>query len=447
MVSSFLVPISICAVAALIVGSMLLLLCVENRRFWKNLQQGLAPTENNSAKVNLIIPCKGKPEGARKNIEAFLSQDHPNFRIVFSIESTADPITPLIQELQREYRHVESKLVVAGPAKSCGQKVHNLLAAVEQIEDDVDIFAFADMDALVKPTWLRWLAIGAGQENCGARSGYRWMVPMRNNIATLIGVSMNNSIATCLGKNRQNLVWGGAWAIHRKVFQQAGIGAAWSHVLSDDLAASRAIRNSNFDGKPLRIHYVPQCLCETDTEFTWSSLLEFVVRQLKITRLYAFGHWAMALLTGLVTQVGLWGSVVAWISIMLTGERGTRPTLLMLAFLSIYVLGVARASIRQNMARRIFPQWRNQRKARYFDLFLWPVTGLFAVVSLLLSSIGNRISWSNVHYRVESSGRTMILSRNIESESWPVRTINSVPKPKMTPCAAPHTQAVGQQQS
>ena len=447
MVTFFLIPISICAIAALIVGSVLLLLCVENRRFWKGFRQEHAPTETIPAKVNLIIPCKGKPAGIRQNIEAFLLQDHPNFRIMFAIESTADPITPLIRELQREYRHIETKIVIAGPAKSCGQKVHNLLAAVEQIKDDVDIYAFADMDAIVKPSWLRWLAIGVGRENCGARSSYRWMVPTRNNIPTLIGVSINNSIAACLGKNRQNLVWGGSWAIHRKVFQQAGIGASWSHVLSDDLAASRAIRNSSFDGKPLRIHYVPQCLCKSDTEFTWSSLFEFVLRQLKITRLYAFKHWAMALLIGLMTQVGLWGSLVLWSSIMLSGERGMRPTLLMFAFLSIYLLGVARASIRQNMARRIFPQWRSQRTARYFDLFLWPVTGLVAIGLLLISSIGNRISWSNIHYRVESSGRTMILGRNIESESWPVRTTSSVPKPKMSPHAALYAKSVGQQQS
>ena len=446
MVTFFFIPILICAFAALTVGSVLLLLCVENRRFWKNFQQSPTPTETDPAKVNLIIPCTGKPEGARKNLEAFLLQDHPNFRIMFAIESTADPITPLIRELQHEHFNIETKIVVAGPAKSCGQKVHNLLAAVEQIKDDVDIYAFADMDAQVKPSWLRWLAIGVGQENCGARSSYRWMVPKRNNAATLIGASVNNSIAACLGKNRQNLVWGGSWAVHRKVFQQAGIGASWSHVLSDDLAASRAIRNSSFNGKPLQIHYIPQCLCKTEVEFTWSSLLEFVLRQLKITRLYAFSHWAVALLTGLATQVGLWGSVAAWSSIMLTGERGMRPTLLMFAFLSIYLLGVARASIRQNMARRIFPQWRSQRTARYFDLFLWPLAGLFALGSLLISSIGNRISWSNIHYRVESSGRTMILSRNIESESWPVRT-TPVPKPNMTPVAALPAKPVGQQPS
>ena len=446
MVTFFLIPISICAIAALVVGTVLLLLCVENRRFWKNHQQRQVPTEPDPAKVNLIIPCKGKPEGARKILEAFLFQDHPNFRVTFSVESTADPILPLIRELQREHRYIESSIVIAGPAKSCGQKVHNLLAAVDQIKNDVDIFAFADMDALVKPSWLRWLAIGVGRENCGARTGYRWMVPKRNNMATLLGVSINNSIAACLGKARQNLVWGGSWAIHRKVFQQAGVGASWSHVLSDDLAASRAIRNSNFDGKPLRIHFEPQCLCETQTEFTWSSLFEFVLRQLKITRLYAFGHWVMALLTGLVTQVGFWGSIAAWVSIMGTGERGMRPTLLMFAFLSIFVLGVARASIRQNMARRIFPQWRSQRKARNFDLFLWPVTGLFAAVSLLLSAVGNRISWSNIHYRVESGGRTMIVGRNIESESWPVRTTSAVPQPKMTQRVALRAKSIQQQQ-
>ena len=422
MLTPLLTIISIFAIAAIVVGSLLLLLCVENRRFWKNNQLRATPSEPDPAKVNLIIPCKGVSENSRKNLEAFLFQNHPNFRITFSIESPSDPIVALIRELQREYRHVESSMVFAGPATTRGQKVHNLLAAIERIPKEVDIYAFADMDALVGPSWLRWLCIGVGRENCGARTGYRWMVPTQNNIATLLGVSVNNSIAACLGKANQNLVWGGSWAIHRKVFQQSGIAAAWAQVLSDDLAASCAIRNSRFDGKALQIQFVPQCLSQTDAQFNWSSLFEFVVRQLKITRLYARGYWAMALLTSLLTQVGLWGSVVAWIGIMQTGERGLRPTLLMFAFLSIYVLGVARASIRQNMARRMMPQWRSQRSARRFDLFLWPLTGLFSVASLLLSSVGKRISWSNIHYRVDPGGRTMILGRNIESEHWPVRT-------------------------
>lgn len=431
MVTLFYISLSVLIAAALGSGGLLLVLCIENRRFWKNRQQQVAPSEQRPAKVNLIIPCKGRSENSRATLEAFFFQNHPNFRITFAVESPTDPVVPLIRELQKEHRYVESSMVFAGAAKTCGQKVHNLLAAIDRLDQNIDIIAFADMDALVKPSWLRWLVVGVGRQGCGARTGYRWMVPQRQNLPTLLGVSLNNSIAACLGKATHRLVWGGSWAIHRNVFQQIGIGSSWSQVLSDDLAASRAIRSSKFDGKPLRIQFEPQCLCETEASFNWSSLFEFVVRQLKITRLYAFSHWSLALLTSAVTQVAFWGSVATWIAVMYSGDRGLLPTLLMFSFIFIYVLGVARGSMRQNMARRLFPKWRSQRKARNFDIFAWPITGLFALLSLVMSSLGNRVSWSNVHYQVESGGRTMIIGRNIETEAWPVRTNQSVPKPKM----------------
>ena len=131
-----------------------------------------------------------------------------------------------------------------------------------------------------------------------------------------------------------------------------------------------------------------------------------------------------------MTQIAFWGSVVAWLAVMNTGDRGLLPTSLMFAFIGVYVLGIARASLRQNMARRLFTNWRKQKRARRFDLFAWPITGLFAAIALVVSSIGNRISWSNIHYYVEPGGRTMVLGRNIETQSWPVRTSEPAPVPK-----------------
>ncbi len=432
MVTFLFYALSICIAAAIISGAIQLVLTVENRRFWKVHQQRSTPSEQNTAKVNLIVPCKGVDQDTRVRLQAFFFQDHPNYRISFAVESAMDPVVPIIRELQKEYRFVESSIVVAGRATQRGQKVHNLLAAVENLQTEVDVLAFADMDALVKPSWLRWLTIGVGRENVGARTGYRWMVPKNKSVPTLIGVSLNNAVAACLGKGNHNLVWGGSWAIHRRVFEHIGIREAWSQVLSDDFVASRTIQEARFSGQDIKIQFEPQCLCETGVAFTWASLFEFVVRQLKITRLYAARQWAMALCNSAATQYAFWGSIVAWIAVMSTGDRGIVPTSLMFSFLGIYLLGVARAAVRQNMARRLIPDWRKHSRARRFDLFAWPMAGLFAFASFVASSFGNRISWSNIHYLVSQGGRTMVLGRNIETDSWPVRTGSIVPKPKLS---------------
>lgn len=401
---------------------MLLALKIENRRFWKVHHSRDTPAEDKYAKVNLIIPCKGIDDDAGVRLSSFFAQDHPNFRITFAVESATDQVVPLIRELQAANENVESSIVAAGRAVHCSQKVHNLIAAVDKLQKQIDIIAFADADVAVDSAWLRWLTIGVGRENIGARTGYRWMIPLDRKIPTLIGVNLNNSVATCLGKGSHNLVWGGSWAIHRRVFEQTGIREAWQQVLSDDLVASKVLQRSMFQGRRLKIQFEPQCLCNTEIAFTWRTLSEFIVRQLKITRLYLPRRWSLALFNSVTSQVAFWGGVIAWCLVMASGDRGVLPTTLLFSIIGIYVMGMARASIRQSMARRVVSGWRKFKRARRMDLFAWPVSGAFALWALAQSAFGSRITWSNIHYRMDRGGRTMIEGRNIVGTDWPVDT-------------------------
>lgn len=401
-----------CIAVALVGGTTQLILLVENRRFWKVHQQRPAPSDNGVAKVNLIVPCKGLNADTRKNLEGFFRQDHANFKISFVAEDGQDPVVQTIRELQAENRFVQSVLIIAGKSTHCGQKVHNLLAAVDRLTVDVDILAFADADIMPKPSWLRWLTAGVGREKVGARTGFRWMVPTNKTIPTMIGVSLNNAIAACLGKGRRGLVWGGSWAIHRQVFERIGIREAWTQTLSDDLVASRAIGLAN-----LQIQFEPQCVCPTEISFSWSSLSEFVNRQLRILRMYSPRHWLTGLVASTGTQIAFWGSLALG---MTRGFDNNGGWWLLLAAL-IYVGGVARAAIRQNMARRMVLNWRQKKRARRYDLWLGPVSGFVGWMMFLSSAFGSRITWSNIHYYVSQGGRILVLGRNIESEKWPVR--------------------------
>ncbi len=42
-------------------------------------------------KVTLIAPCCGLDEGFEENIRAVLSQDYPDYEVIFVTESAADP--------------------------------------------------------------------------------------------------------------------------------------------------------------------------------------------------------------------------------------------------------------------------------------------------------------------------------------------------------------------
>ena len=406
-------------------GVFLALVC-ENNRFWKVHRDSSTPYAHTYARSCIIIPCKGLEHQLRDNLTAFMRQDHPNYEIFFVVERGTDPAVKLIQNLQDENRTVKSRLIIAGRADNCGQKVHNIRQASKQLTHEIDVLVFADSDAKPDKNWLRWLVNGIGRENLGARTGYRWMMPRKNNFPTLIVCTINNALASMLGRGKHYLVWGGSWAIHRRVFDAIGVREAWFGVLSDDLVASRAIRKAK-----LEIEFEPQCVCSSRVSFTTSQMFEFLRRQFLIGRRHSPKYWYGALFLVASSQIGFWASIVLGVWGIATGSAIGFWALLSAGLL--YVMGVVRAGIRQNIGKRTFHQWRQYRKARKFDLFAGPLTGLMTLLTLIQSMFGSQIVWRGIRYFIGGGGRVLVLGRDLPAGDW---LVNTTEAPMPTPVAA-----------
>src|SRR5689334_10419635 len=98
-------------------------------------------------RVVVFCPCKGVDAEFQKNIQSILEQDYPNLRVVFVVESPDDPAFSALQALG-------ARVLAAGEAHDRGQKVHNLLYAVEHAAEDADVFAFCDADARFPSNWV-----------------------------------------------------------------------------------------------------------------------------------------------------------------------------------------------------------------------------------------------------------------------------------------------------
>ena len=408
-----------------IYSAVFLALVAENQRFWKVHRDSTTPLAHTYARACIIIPCKGLEHKLRDNLTGFMRQDHPNYEIFFVVERGTDPAVKLIQNLQQENRCVQSRLIIAGRAENCGQKVHNIRQATKQLSHEIDVLVFADSDANPEKTWLRWLVNGVGRENLGARTGYRWMMPLKNNFPTLVVCTINNALASMLGRGKHYLVWGGSWAIHRKVFEAIGIREAWYGVLSDDLVASRAIQRAN-----LEIEFEPQCVCSSRVSYTTSEMLEFLRRQFLIGRRHSPKYWYGALFLVAGSLIGFWASIALGVWGVATGSSLGFWGLLSGSLL--YLMGVLRAGIRQNIGKRTFHQWRQFRKARKFDMFAGPVTATMTLVSLIQSMFGNEIIWRGIRYFIGGGGRVLILGRAMPAGDWIVDTTEA-PKPADVP--------------
>jgi len=410
-----------CSVVAWIYSASFLVLTIENRRHWKRILQTKVATSQNLPRVCVMVPCKGVEPGMELNVGAFLKQDHPNFRVLFIVESGHDPAVKLIHKVMRQHPATEAKVLVAHQAVGRGQKVHNLCVAVDSLPDDIDIYAFADCDAATSQNWLRWLVDCIGREGVGARTGYRWMVPGNRRLPTLLGCTANNAIAAMMGRGGHHLIWGGSWAIHRSIFRATGIRQAWENTVSDDLVASQALRLSN-----LKILFDPRCLCSTTVKYSWGSLFEFFRRQLLIARRYAPSYWTTTLLTTVAGQVAFWGGIVAAVYANNAGNQ-VWSNVFLASVAGLYVTSIARSIIRQNLGRRIDPQWKHKKTARNFDLLASPLTGLFMLIALAASCIGNTIRWRDNHYHIGQGGAVRLVGRSM-SGAWPIGLGNSVQK-------------------
>ena len=156
----------------------------------------------------------------------------------------------------------QAQLLVAGrSANSCGQKIHGLLRAIDELGTGVEFLAFLDSDVRPRNDWLRLLIERLDEilpMTMSAVTGYRWFVPVSPRLANWLLYSINSSLACLFTARGHHLIWGGSWAIRRSVFEQVGMREAWRKQLSDDLVAARVLHAAG-----LRIKFEPACVVAT----------------------------------------------------------------------------------------------------------------------------------------------------------------------------------------
>ena len=281
---------------ALVLGALVALQTWEHRRFARSRLKHLGVYPEKGPAV-IVAPCRGLDEGVEENLRTLFFQDYEDYEIRFVVEDEDDPIYPIIRRLMAAHRRVQSRLIVAGRATTCGQKVHNLRAATADLPERVEYLAFVDSDARLRRQWLRGLVSRLDDPNVGASTGYRWFVPARGTLANHLLYSVNTNVAMFFGCHSPTVVWGGSWAIRRDMFESLGLRGAWRGTLSDDLVVSRLLRRAG-----LRVLFEPACMVTSPLDTTLGQMLSFVRRQYLMGRFYLPRWWALALLlTTLIT--------------------------------------------------------------------------------------------------------------------------------------------------
>ncbi len=359
-------------------------------------------------RIALIVPCKGLDPHFDTNVRSLLCQERANYRAFFVVQDRSDPayaeLCRIRDELATRPGAPRMEVWVAGPSAACSQKIHNLLYAIDRLEDDIDILAFADSDICVRGDWLARLVRPLRKPRRGATTGYRLFVPIRNNLATLGLSAINASIAQMLGNTRFNHAWGGSMAVRFADFRRLGLAETWKRTLSDDLSLSVAVKKAR-----MIVAFVPACLVASYESTTWPRLYEFCRRQFLITRVYTPLTWATGFLSSLGSVLGLWGTAgMAVYAAVVNADHTWFFALVPAVFIAGQLLrGILRQMMTVRLLKDHIPRLRPVILADVLGFWFWSLLLLAFIVS---SAFGRTIRWRGIRYRLISPTQTQILS-------------------------------------
>jgi cellulose synthase/poly-beta-1,6-N-acetylglucosamine synthase-like glycosyltransferase len=365
-----------------------------------------ARTSRNQLRAAIILPCRGLDPDFETNIRAFLTQDYREYEVLFVVESQQDPAYAALAKIAKQSRR-NAWLLVAGEARDCGQKVHNLLFALDTLDANdrrAEVLVFADADARPHDTWLAELVAPLNDRSVGATTGFRWYMPHHGNSFTAWLTSAWNASTLSLLGERSGLAWGGSTAILRESFKRLNLKQRWRGVVSDDYVLTTALQQTG-----QRIKFVPQCLVATHADTTLAQLLEFTTRQLTITRIYAPRVWHLMAISNVLYNLTLWGGL-AWL--LFSGGQGKHGFLLTMLLVSSVMLGAFTAAVRAFVAAHLLAAERQKLLAhRWHYALCAPLVPLIFLYNLIGSAFTRRIVWRGIGYEMISPNTTHIWQR------------------------------------
>jgi len=347
-------------------------------------------------KVALIIPVRGAPPNFDLLWQSICSQTLAAGRVIFAVESENDPATQAIRALPDG---PPRDIVIAGPTALRAQKIHNLIAAIDDLSTEDEIVVFADADIVPDKDWLLRLVAPLSEPDIRIVSGYRWMIPSDDRWSSALVCVANASIATVPRLPLWNLAWGGSTALRRDTLGALDLARLWDRSAVDDLSITSAARQIGY-----HIAQPQSLLVPSPTAMSWREVIAFGRRQYLFTRLYTPTHWALA---AAATTLPLIGWAVA-LPLALSGSKFAIATII-----AANVFDQIRAGLRRRVSRIL---WATEMPARmaWLDRWATPVWLAFHAAIIWSTLFGRWVFWAGRTYRIDQNGR---VARVIETHA------------------------------
>ena len=350
------------------------------RRWW--VERRLSESPRHCPPAAVIVPVKGYDEGLGSNLASLATLDYPGYELIVTARS--------LEDLPADVVPMGARVVFAGEGdSSTSEKITNLIAGIQAARPETEILAFADSDGQAGADWLRALVRGLEDDQAGAATGFRWHLPDQAGFWPLLRSVWNGVPAGGFGPGDSRLVWGGAMAMRRDLFEQLRIAEHWRGSLSDDYTLARVVKAAG-----LRVVYAPGAIVVSHDRTGAGEFLRWIQRQMIITRVYGPRLWTLGFIAHLIYCAAM--AISAFFA--LQGNLIGLYTLIAQLLLSIW-----KGANRLSVARLALPRHREWfRRHGWIHIWLVPLGTWVWLYSFVASAMTNTVSWRGNRYRLSA---------------------------------------------
>lgn len=378
-----------------------------SRRFKQYVEMKLKepkePMDTYTPKISMIIPCKGVDFEFEENIGAMLKQAYPYYEVLFVTATEDDRAHEELKRIIGRHKRAPAKLIVAGINPHRGQKITNLLKAVENVSIETEVFVFLDADIRIHKDFLRYLVAPLRKDSVGAATGYPWFIPHKGKLAAVLKSIWGAGAILLMIDPRHNYASGAVNAIRKEVFEKAEIAKALDCAITDTWKITESVKKLG-----LVIEFVPQCLAISSDNSGFSDTLKWTNRQTIISRVYSPLFWWTVFLTfSFSSAMLLLGIVILTLWIIGKGSF-VFPGVLMLSLIPLEMMNVA---LLLPVVKKMIPEYSKQiEKMKWRYYLITPLAFVLIMINSMVSLTTNEITWRGVRYKLISPTETRLKS-------------------------------------
>jgi ceramide glucosyltransferase len=179
------------ALAVLLTGSLIycVLIVVATRRFLS----ATLPHPGSKPPISVLKPLCGHDDGLEENLRSFMTQDYPEYEVLFGVHRRDDPAVAVAEKIINEFSgRISARLVITGESPIPNAKAFSLNRMVREAK--YDVLVMSDSDVRVTPSLLSHLAQEFQDDHIGLISCPYRAVPGKSLWSRLEAIGMNTEL-------------------------------------------------------------------------------------------------------------------------------------------------------------------------------------------------------------------------------------------------------------